>query len=160
MAAGQYEVLYIVQIDEATGKIVAAVVTTNDVHDGEVLSDLLNQVEAELEQVTTDGAYDHGHCYDEIDQRGATAVIPPRKDAVIWQHGNCKETPHPRDENLLYIRKHGHKKWKKSRITIVTLWLKQLCIEKRYTSHRLVLQPLVLFITQLQKVLYLLIDIC
>jgi transposase len=100
-------------IDEATGEIVAVVVTTNDVHDGEVLSDLLDQVEAELRQVTTDGAYDHGHCYDDIDKRGATAVIPPRKDAVIWQHGNCKEPPHPRDENLRYIRKHGRKKWKR-----------------------------------------------
>lgn len=100
-------------IDEATGEIVAVVVTTNDVHDGEVLSDLLDQVEAELRQVTTDGAYDHGHCYDDIGKRGATAVIPPRKDAVIWQHGNCKEPPHPRDENLRYIRKHGRKKWKR-----------------------------------------------
>jgi transposase len=100
-------------IDEATGEIVAVVVTTNDVHDGEVLNDLLDQVEAELRQVTTDGAYDHGHCYDDIGKRGATAVIPPRKDAVIWQHGNCKEPPHTRDENLRYIRKHGRKKWKR-----------------------------------------------
>lgn len=100
-------------IDEATGEIVAVVVTTNDVHDGEVLNDLLDQVETELRQVTTDGAYDHSRCYDEIGKRGATAVIPPRKDAVIWQHGNCKEPPHPRDENLRYIRKHGRKKWKR-----------------------------------------------
>ena len=42
----------------------------------------------------------------------AKAVIPPRKDAVIWQHGNCKAPAHPRDENLSYIRKHGRKKWK------------------------------------------------
>jgi hypothetical protein len=40
-------------------------------------------------------------------------VIPPRKDAVIWQHGNCKAPPHPRDENLRSIRKHGRKKWKR-----------------------------------------------
>jgi hypothetical protein len=40
-------------------------------------------------------------------------VIPPRKDAVIWQHGNCKAPPHPRHENLRYIRKHGRKKWKR-----------------------------------------------
>jgi len=60
-----------------------AVVTTNDVHDGEVLSDLLDQIEGEIEQVTTNGAYDHRHCYDEIAQRNVKAVIPPRKDAVI-----------------------------------------------------------------------------
>lgn len=40
-------------------------------------------------------------------------MIPPRKDAVIWQHGNCKAPPHPRDKNLRYIRKHGRKKWKR-----------------------------------------------
>lgn len=100
-------------IDETTGEIMTAVVTSHDVHDGEVLSALLDQVEAELAQVTADGAYDHSHCYDEIEQRGASAVIPPRKDAVIWQHGNCQAPPHPRDENLRYIRRHGRKKWKR-----------------------------------------------
>lgn len=100
-------------VDEATGEILAAVVTTNDVHDGEVLSDILEQIEDKLEQVSTDGAYDHRHCYDKVAERGAKPVIPPRKDAVIWQHGNCKSPPHPRDENLRYIRKHGRKKWKR-----------------------------------------------
>jgi hypothetical protein len=100
-------------VDEATGEIVAMVVTTNDVADGEVLEALLEQIEDEIEQVSTDGAYDHRHCYDEIEARGARAVIPPRKDAKIWQHGNCKGKPHPRDENLRQIRKHGRKHWKR-----------------------------------------------
>ena len=39
--------------------------------------------------------------------------IPPRKDGVIWQHGNCKGSPHPRDENLRAIRKGGRQKWKR-----------------------------------------------
>jgi len=100
-------------VDEATGEILAAVVTTNDIHDGEVLNDVLEAIEGDIEQVSTDGAYDHRHCYDEIAERGAKPVIPPRKDAVIWQHGNCKAPPHPRDENLRYIRKHGRKQWKR-----------------------------------------------
>lgn len=100
-------------VDETTGEIIAAVVTTNDFHDGEVLGDLLEQIHTEIEQVTTDGAYDHSHCYDEIAERHAKAVIPPRTDAVIWQHGNCNAPPHQRDENLRYIRKHGRKKWKR-----------------------------------------------
>lgn len=62
-------------VDEATGEIVAMVVTTNDRADGEVLEDILEQVEQEIDQVSTDGAYDHRHCYDEIDARGAKAVI-------------------------------------------------------------------------------------
>jgi transposase len=100
-------------VDETTGEIIAAVVTTNDIGDGPVLNDLLEQIEEELEQVSADGAYDHAHCYDEITARGAKPVIPPREDAVIWQHGNCKALPHPRDENLRYIRRHGRKKWKR-----------------------------------------------
>ncbi len=99
-------------VDEATGEIVAMVVTTNDVADGEVLETLLEQIEDEIEQVSTDGADDHRHCYDEIEARGAKVVMPPRKDAKIWQHGNCTGKPHPRDENLRQIRKHGRKRWK------------------------------------------------
>ena len=93
-------------VDEATGEIVAAVVTTNDFHDGEVLRDLPNQIEDEIEQVTGDGA-------DAMMERGAKASILPRKDGVIWQHGNCKGPPHPRDENLRAIRKGGRQKWKR-----------------------------------------------
>jgi hypothetical protein len=100
-------------VDEATGEILAAVVTTNDIHDGEVLNDVLEAIEGDIEQVSGDGAYDHRHCYDEISERGAKPVIPPRKDAVIWQHGNCKAPPHPRDKNLRHIRKHGRKQWKR-----------------------------------------------
>jgi hypothetical protein len=102
-----------VGVDEATGEILAAVVSTNDIHDGTVLGDILEQIEDPIEQVSTDGAYDHQDCYNQIAKREAKPVIPPRKDAVIWQHGNCKAPPHPRDENLRYIRKHGRKKWKR-----------------------------------------------
>jgi hypothetical protein len=63
-------------VDEATGEIVAMVVTTNDVGDGQVLPDLLEQIADELVQVSTDGAYDHRHCYDEIEAKEAKPVIP------------------------------------------------------------------------------------
>jgi hypothetical protein len=100
-------------VDEATGEILAAVVTGNDTHDGEVLGDLLEPIEGEIEQVTTDGAYDQETCYEDITARGAKPVIPPRKNAKIWQHGNSKAPPHPRDENLRQIRQHGRKQWKR-----------------------------------------------
>jgi hypothetical protein len=99
-------------VDESTGEILAAVVSTNNVHDGEVLEDILTQIDDDISQVSTDGAYDQTDCYKAIDEKEAVAVVPPRKDAVIWQHGNSKAPPHPRDENLRYIRRHGRKKWK------------------------------------------------
>ncbi|OUC15908.1 MAG: hypothetical protein B0A82_04455 [Alkalinema sp. CACIAM 70d] len=100
-------------VDEATGEIVAMVVTSNAVADGAVLEALLEQIEDKIEQVSTDGAYDDRHSYNEIEGRGAKAVILPRKDAKVWQHGNRKGKPHPRDENLRQIRKHGRKRWKR-----------------------------------------------
>jgi IS5 family transposase len=65
-----------VGVAEATGEIVAAVVTTNNYHDSEVLPDLLAQVDEEISQVSGDGAYDRRGCYDAIRERGAWAAIP------------------------------------------------------------------------------------
>ncbi|MGD1805689.1 hypothetical protein ACP6PL_09660 [Dapis sp. BLCC M126] len=31
--------------------------------------------------------------------------MTPRKDALLWQHGNFKAPPYTRDENLKQIRK-------------------------------------------------------
>jgi hypothetical protein len=39
-------------------------------------------------------------------------VVPPRRDAKIWQHGNSKKPPLPRDDNLRHIRRVGRKRWK------------------------------------------------
>jgi hypothetical protein len=78
-----------------------------------VFADLLEQIDGEIEQISGDGAYDQHQCYAAATQRGARPVIPPRKDAVIWQHGNCNAPPHPRDENLRRIRRVGRKQWKR-----------------------------------------------
>lgn len=99
-------------IDEKTGEILAGKVTPNSTGDSEVLGEMLDDIDGKIAQVSADGAYDRGYCYDYIDERGATAAIPPRKDAVIWVHGNRKEPKHPRDENLRRIRQVGRSKWK------------------------------------------------
>ncbi len=102
-----------VGVDEATGEIQAAVAATNNFGDGQVLPDLLAQVEAKLSQVTGDGGYDDRQCYDAISERGARAVIPPQKGARIWRHGNSQQERHARDENVRSIRRHGRAKWKR-----------------------------------------------
>jgi hypothetical protein len=99
-------------VDEATGEIVAAVASEAGVSDDDALPDLLAQVPGEVGQVSADGAYDKRRCYEAIEQRGAKAVLPPRHDAKIWQHGNCAMPPHPRDENLRAIRRQGRRRWK------------------------------------------------
>jgi IS5 family transposase len=99
-------------LDEATGETLAVVASGNDTADCEVCSMLLEQIEGNLTQVSADGAYDTRRCYEAIQARGAKAVIPPRKGAKIWVHGNTKEQRHNRDENLRQIRRVGRKRWK------------------------------------------------
>jgi IS5 family transposase len=98
--------------DESSNEIVAAVVTTNNVADAQVIEDWLEQVEEEIEQVSGDGSYDKRGCYQAIKRRKAKASIRPQKNAKIWQHGNTKQERINRDENLRRIRQVGRKKWK------------------------------------------------
>jgi IS5 family transposase len=97
--------------DEATGEIVAAIVTDNAVADAAVFDELLEQVGGDIEQVSGDGGYDKHSCYAAIKGRGARAAIPPRKGARIWQHGNRRGEKLARDENLRRIRQVGKKQW-------------------------------------------------
>ncbi|HKA53673.1 MAG TPA: IS5 family transposase [Candidatus Binatia bacterium] len=98
-------------VDEATGEIVAAVASEAGVSDDEVLPDLLAQVPGVICQVSAAGAYDKRPCYDALAECGATAVIPPRRAAKIWQHGNCAGAPWQRDENSRAIRRRGRRRW-------------------------------------------------
>lgn len=105
-------------VDEATGEIAAAVLTTNDVADSTVLPHLLEQVEEPIKQLSGDGGYDKRLCYDTLRERQEEqgvplrVAIPPRRGARIWQHGNSKQERLARDENLRRIRQVGRKRWK------------------------------------------------
>ena len=52
-----------------------------------MLPELLDQIppEQEIASVTADGASDTRKCHDAIAARGATAIIPPRKNAKPWK---------------------------------------------------------------------------
>src|SRR5262249_41090397 len=94
-------------IDAVTGAAVAAVVTTTSYSDGQILPDLLDQVEGPIKEVTGDGGYDKRNCYDAIREREAKATIPPQRNAKIWRHGNAKGERLVRDQNLRRIRQVG-----------------------------------------------------
>lgn len=98
-------------VDEATGEIMVAEVTTNDFHDSEILPSLLENITSEIAQVSGDGAYDTFACHEAIAQRGATATIPPRHDARPTQPGVPNPT-HPRDQILQRIDQVGRAAWK------------------------------------------------
>lgn len=102
-----------VGVDEATGQLVAAVTTTHNVGDSEVIPDLLEQIDGPIEQVSGDGAYDSWDVHRELEHGGIRAAIPPRRGARIAQHGNCNDPPLARDEALRTIRQKGRRAWKR-----------------------------------------------
>ncbi len=100
-------------VDSATHEIQAVVLTEASVDDAEVASDLLDQTSEPIEQFSADGAYDKRKVYSACEKRKIPKIaIPPRRDARIWQHGNCAAAPLARDENLRQIRKMGRRRWK------------------------------------------------
>ncbi len=74
-------------IDEKTLEIRAVEFTSSGIGDAPMLQELLDQIppEQEIGSVTADGAYDTRKCHDAIADRGAAAVIPPRKNAKPWK---------------------------------------------------------------------------
>ena len=101
-------------IDEATGEMVAAVATSNDLGDGQLLPELLDQIDADLVQVSGDGAYDMGECSAQISAHKAQAAMPPRRGARIWRHGHSNDPPLARDESLRSIRRTGRGVWERA----------------------------------------------
>jgi len=99
-------------VDEATGEILVSALTTADVSDGELLPEMLRKVDTPVTKVSADGAYDHRDDYTAIAALGAQALIPPRRGARIWRHGNSNEAPLERDSHLRRIRQVGRKRWK------------------------------------------------
>jgi hypothetical protein len=101
--------------DPENGEIQAVLLTENSISDDATVKELLEQIEQELLVCAADGAYDKRKVYDALNEHspGVEILIPPRKNARIWQHGNAKAERLKRDENLRYIRKHGRQQWKK-----------------------------------------------
>ena len=72
-------------VEDQSGIIVDVVVTTGEYNEGKVLLEHLDRIESQLgtpvETATGDAAYAHAANYDELEQRGTDAVIPPQRQA-------------------------------------------------------------------------------
>jgi hypothetical protein len=98
--------------DADSQEIVCGLLTTNDFKDSEVLEDCLLQIiPGKIRKICLDGAYDASSCYNFCKKNGIKLLVPPRNGAKIWKPRQLK-SPHPRDEALRYIRKHGSKSWR------------------------------------------------
>jgi len=100
-------------IDAQTLEVRAIEITANSVGDAPMLPALLEQIPPEeaLASVGADGAYDTKACHAAIARRGASALIPVRKNAQPWKEGN--EGARARNEILRTTKRLGRTIWKK-----------------------------------------------
>jgi len=100
-------------IDASTLEIRAIEVTDNSVGDAPMLPELLAQIPPDepIASVNTDGAYDTKDCHAAIAQRGAQAVIPPRKNGKPWKE--TRQGAAVRNEALRACQRLGRGIWKK-----------------------------------------------
>jgi len=100
-------------MDTATGDIRAVEVTPSQIGDSPVLPDLLDQIPQDepIGTVTADGAYDTRRCHAAIVERGATAIIPIRKNGRPWKEDG--PAAKARNETLRATRHFGRALWKR-----------------------------------------------
>jgi hypothetical protein len=100
-------------MDAATGNICAVEFTSSQTGDSPVLPDLLAQIPADqpIGTVTADGAYDTRKCHVAIAERGATAIIPIRKNGRPWKEDGS--AARARNEILRASQHFGRALWKR-----------------------------------------------
>lgn len=106
-------------LDEKTGMIHAGTLTENDKDDASQVDTVLDQIEAEIDKFSGDGAYDKAKVWDRLKKEGIEGIIPPQRNAVFWvdEQGLIKD--HDRNKILLEIGgyedyEEGRKRWKEN----------------------------------------------
>jgi len=100
-------------VDAQTLEIRAIEVTDNGVGDAPMLPHLLAQIPTDetLASVSADGAYDTKACHTAIAERGAQAIIPPRKNAQVWK--DTSAGAQVRNQAVRACKRLGSRIWKK-----------------------------------------------
>lgn len=93
-------------VDVETHEAISAEVSLVSVGDSEVLPTLLNPLRRKIDTVSADGAYDTKSCYETLQNKGSTPLIPPRKNAALWEEG------HPRNEAVKALNNGTIAEWK------------------------------------------------
>lgn len=96
-----------VGLDQDTGEIVAALLTTQDVGDETALPRLLEAVESDVERVLADGAYDGTAVFKSLTAafgQSVEIIIPPPKSAVLGLYDQ-------RDAHIESIAENGRMAW-------------------------------------------------
>lgn len=91
-------------VNPDTHEIVAETLTENSCDDASQVDTLLDQVAGKIDGFYGDGDYDKRKVYKTQGNRRIKAIIPPQRNAMIWQHGNSVERPLSRDVAIRAIR--------------------------------------------------------
>lgn len=100
-------------VNPATHEIEAEALTENGCDDASQVDGLLDQATNQVGGFYGDGAYDKRKTYKTLEKRRIRAIIPPRRNAKIWRHGNSAGRPLSRDVAVREIRRRGRRSWKK-----------------------------------------------
>ena len=96
-----------IAVDDS-GRVLAAELTDRAVADAEILPGLLDQVVEPIRRLTADGGYDTREVYAAAGARGASVVIPPRRDAVVSGEPVLEQ----RDAHVESIAEIGRRRWR------------------------------------------------
>jgi hypothetical protein len=99
-------------VNPDTQEIEAEVLTEAGGHDADQVENLLDQIDAPVDDFYGDGAYDQCKVYETLETQKIRPIIPPRRNAKITRHGNANGPRLPRDEAIREIRRTGRKSWK------------------------------------------------
>ena len=102
-------------LDLATGEIICAQLTLDNVGDPTALAGLLNQIDASVSRILADGAYDGAPTDDLLKARYGEAVeiiIPPPKNATLSPQSASEASS--RDLHIAEIQSHGLMAWQSS----------------------------------------------
>ena len=119
-------------VDSETQEIQAVVLSEASLDDAGAVPVLMDQSTEPVEQMSGDGAYDKRKVYEGCAASGIRRVaIPPRKDARIWQHGNCAAPPLVRTRTCGGFGRQDASRGNKSRAIIGVPWPRLPCFGSR-----------------------------
>lgn len=100
-------------VNADTQEIEIAVLTEVDKDDAGPGGQMLQDIPDPIERVSGDGGYDQRKFYKACTVcQIPEVIVPPRRTARIWQHGNSAKPPLPRDQHVRRIRRIGREPWK------------------------------------------------
>ena len=90
---------------------VAQALTHGSADDAKAALDLIDSIEADIESLTADSAYDTLAIYNASAARGATVIVPPSRSATGSRQRRSRSSP--RDRTIMRVKEIGRRQWKK-----------------------------------------------